>query len=183
MRNAGFTLLELMVVVAISIILITIAIPGMYSFIIGSQRSSSAMDFYTDLTLARSEAISRNQRVTVCKSADGTTCLALGAGSWENGWLIYVNKDDTVDATEPDYDTVDPTKDEAVVRFSDGMPTGISLNSEAADDLRRSVSFLSSGRAITSGAFLLCTSASGIVDRRIAIQPSGRIEIQEQDCP
>lgn len=183
MRTAGFTLLELMMVVAVSIILITVAIPGMYSFIVSSQRSSSAMEFYTDLSLARSEAIARNQRVTVCKTADGTTCLPLATGSWNTGWLIYVNKDGIVDNTEPDYDLSDPDVNEDVVRYNDGLPAGFTLESEAADDLRRTVSFLASGRAVTAGAFLLCTNAVGIVDRRIAVEPSGRIEIQEQDCP
>lgn len=182
MKANGFTLLELMVVITVSILLITVAIPGMINFVVSSQRSSSAMEFYTDLNLARSEAIARNQRITVCKSDDGVNCLAIGSGNWHDGWIVYVNKDGVVDTTEPDVN-VDPDINEDILRINDGLPNGFSLDSEAADDLRRSISFLSSGRVVSDGGFLLCTSGTDVTDRRIGVEPSGRIQLEEQDCP
>ena len=47
---------------------------------------ASANDLLASVQLARSEAIKRNVAVTLCASADGTTCA--GGGGWEQGWVV-----------------------------------------------------------------------------------------------
>ena len=77
-RVRGFTLIEAMVVIALIAILGGISAPS-FSFMIGSMNSkSAAFDLINDLTLARSEAIKRNQNVSV----------QAVSGSWVNGWQI-----------------------------------------------------------------------------------------------
>lgn len=80
MRARGFTLIEALVVLSIAAIVLAIGAPNL-SFLIGSIRARSAtFDLVSDLTLARSEAIKRNQAVTVepIESANG----------WSSGWQI-----------------------------------------------------------------------------------------------
>jgi len=80
MRARGFTLIEALVVLSIAAIVLAIGAPNL-SFLIGSIRARSAtFDLVSDLTLARSEAIKRNQAVTVepIESANG----------WSGGWQI-----------------------------------------------------------------------------------------------
>ncbi|MDO9054592.1 MAG: GspH/FimT family pseudopilin [Gallionella sp.] len=97
--QAGFTLMELMVVVAIAAILATIAAPSFNSLINDTKQSSLSSQLVSDLHRARSEAIKRNTRVVLCvRNSAGTDC---GTGTnWQNGWLIcYGNT--ACDATLP----------------------------------------------------------------------------------
>ena len=74
MRNRGFTLAELLVAMAISAMLLTLAAPGFTR-----QRGAAAVraasnEILAALQLARRIALARGQSVTVCPSADGIAC-------------------------------------------------------------------------------------------------------------
>lgn len=78
--HKGFSLIELMVVVAVVAILAGIAYPSFTGIVNGYRLNSQADELVTSLHFARTEAIRRNARVSVCGSANGTTC----GGSWTN---------------------------------------------------------------------------------------------------
>lgn len=82
----GFTLIELMVTIAVMAVLLGIAIPSFTDVTLGSKLRSQANDLVAGATLARSEAIKRNQTVTFCASANGATCVA--SGGWQQGWIV-----------------------------------------------------------------------------------------------
>lgn len=81
----GFTVVELMVVVAVMGILAAIAAPNMTALINANRLSGQAGELTTTLQLARSEAVRRNARVTVCPSSNGTTCASSTA--WTR-WIV-----------------------------------------------------------------------------------------------
>jgi len=81
----GFTLIELMVVVAVMAILAAIAAPSMTGLINANRLSGQAGELTSTIQLARSEAIRRNARVTVCPSSDGATCVS--RTSWTR-WIV-----------------------------------------------------------------------------------------------
>jgi type IV fimbrial biogenesis protein FimT len=74
----GFTLIELMVVVAIAAVLLAIGVPSFKSFIEGQRVKTAASDFATAAVFARSEAIKRNAEVGVVAATTG----------WKDGWSI-----------------------------------------------------------------------------------------------
>jgi type IV fimbrial biogenesis protein FimT len=80
----GFTLVELIVTVAILGIVLTIAIPNFRDMLASNRMASQANDVIAALSLARSEAVKRAAQVTVCASSDGATCT----GTWEQGWVV-----------------------------------------------------------------------------------------------
>lgn len=80
----GFSLLELMVVVALVAIFASLAAPSMSNFVAGQRLKTTAYDLATSLLLARSEALKRNQDVTVAP-----TSSTLG---WAEGWQVVANK-------------------------------------------------------------------------------------------
>lgn len=81
----GFTLLELLITVAIVAILVTIAAPNFVSFVSESRLDTLQNRFVSSLSLARSEAIRRGTDITVCpRGSSDTSC----GSSWANGWVV-----------------------------------------------------------------------------------------------
>jgi type IV fimbrial biogenesis protein FimT len=88
-RAAGFTLTEMLVVTAIVAILLSVGVPS-YRYITNSYRMSSEVNgLLGDLMYARAEAIKEGNSVTVCASANSTSCS--GAAAWQSGWIIFSN--------------------------------------------------------------------------------------------
>ena len=99
-RQTGFTLTELMVVLAIVAILLTIGVPS-YRYVTNSYRMSAEVNgLLGDLQYARSEAIKEGQTVTTCVSTNSTACT--GGTAWATGWIVFSdpNGNGTVDAGE-----------------------------------------------------------------------------------
>ena len=82
-RANGFSLIELMIVVALVAIMAGLAAPSFRSFISGQRVKTAASDVATAAVFARSEAIKRNANVTI-------TPVTSGAGGWKDGWSVAV---------------------------------------------------------------------------------------------
>ncbi|MCC6171228.1 MAG: GspH/FimT family pseudopilin [Gammaproteobacteria bacterium] len=87
-RIRGFTLFELMLTLGLAAVLMGLAAPSVTNFMRSSRLSGASRDLLTDLTLARSEAVMRATRVTVCTSNNMTSCTNDG---WAQGRLVFVD--------------------------------------------------------------------------------------------
>lgn len=82
----GFTLIEMMVVLAVAAILLGIGVPSFRSLIENQRMTAVTNDFFAAINLARSEAIKRGTRVDL---------VPAGAdGDWSEGWIVFVDADD-----------------------------------------------------------------------------------------
>lgn len=86
-RARGFTLLELLVTIAVAAILLAIAIPSYRGVVERNALVASVNDLVGDLNYARSQAVTRGTSVFLCKSSDQTSCTA--SGNWAQGWIVY----------------------------------------------------------------------------------------------
>jgi type IV fimbrial biogenesis protein FimT len=90
-RHAGFSLVELLTVLGCVGAMACVAVPSLDAMA-GSMRVSAASnDLLGDIFRARSEAMTRNRRVSLCKSADGQTCAP--GGGWHQGWIVFIDDD------------------------------------------------------------------------------------------
>ncbi len=98
-RHSGFTLIELMIAIALTGLLLSMAVPAMDLFVSNARQTSAINDFVSSMHIARSTAITTNTRVTLCPSANGVTCEAI---DWDRGWIVFsdLDSDQIVDLNE-----------------------------------------------------------------------------------
>jgi type IV fimbrial biogenesis protein FimT len=97
-RLSGFTMIEVLIAMTVVAILLTIGIPS-FRYVTNSNRIAAEINgLLGDMQYARSEAIKEGQPVTVCVSANGTSCA--NTNTWQNGWIVFsdVNGNAAVDA-------------------------------------------------------------------------------------
>ena len=88
-RQNGFSMTELMVVVAIVAIVLGLGVPS-FRYVTNANRLSAEVNgLLGDLMFARGEAIKQGLPVLVCTSADSATCA--GTTTWEAGWITCVD--------------------------------------------------------------------------------------------
>jgi len=170
--NRGFTLLELMIVVLVLIILASVALPSMVSTIQNNRMTAQANGFLTAFQLARTEALKRNDPVSVCPSSDGATC----DGDWEDGWIVFVDGNAAGTTT---------TSVDEVLQIWDGMQGDTSNEGDAPDFVRYQLDGTVDSDAGTTFPVTFdleipdCTADN---NRRLEIMPTGRASVTRLSC-
>lgn len=178
--ESGLTLIELMVTISIVAILISLAVPSFQSMISSSNLTTATNDLVNTLAQARSNAIRRGGRVTVCKSINGTQCVA--TGNWEQGWIVF--NDTTKSGANANVDTVAGVT-EAITFTAPSQPAGIIMNgnlgyiSYAADGQTKQMS-----GAFQGGTLRVCSTNTSLSNakraRNLILTGTGRIVVEAQ---
>lgn len=99
MKRNGFTLVELVVTLAVVAILLTVGIPSMRDLIRNARLTATSNMWVASLNIARSEAIKEGRNATLCVSDDGLTC---SGADWRLGWLAWIDIDADGNLDSPD---------------------------------------------------------------------------------
>lgn len=169
-RNAGFTLLELFICLAVIALLLGMGVPAFRDLIRNQQLAAASSDFLSALHLARSEALKRGRRITLCKSPDGTHCAA--EDGWDQGWMLFVDRNS--DGSRQDGEEII-----AVREGLNGM-AGITGNLP----VQRYISYVSRGLSRTVGGALQMGTVTVCREgraRKIILSATGRPRLQRDE--
>jgi len=155
-RATGFTLIELMFVVALIAVLLSIGAPALTTMVINNRISTAASDLMSDLSFARATAISRTQPIRICASNDQATC---NGTSWAQGWMVFVDANDNAN-----WDA-----GETIVRVREELAGALSVTPAP---LAFDIVFRPSGRPGVARTFQVCKA--GFIGRNIVLNATGR---------
>lgn len=164
-RLSGFTLVELMITVAIVVVLATIAVPSFVTLLTNNRISAQVNEMVSSINLARSEAVKRGHGVSLCASSDGATCSGLDFGI---GWIVFddANANAQIDGAE-------------IIRSFAALSgdTNATFTASAAN-----LTFLGMGRPV--GVFAgtvatVCPPAGGDYCRFLCVNTQGRPRVEK----
>jgi type IV fimbrial biogenesis protein FimT len=169
----GFTLIELIVGLALVLILLTLAVPSFKDLIQSNRLMTAVDDLLSALQLARSEAIKRGIRITLCKSADGASCAV--NGGYDQGWVVFAdsNNNAAIDSGE------------LIIRRFQAVSTNGAMTINGNTPVAHYISYLPSGApTLTTGAFQAGTLTICAMPKayRIIINRVGRIRTEPVAC-
>ena len=176
-RARGFTLGELMVVLAVLGVALVVAVPAMQRLSQSVQVRTEARRLLAAIHLTRNEAIKRNVPVSLCPSPMARTGEAACAGVYADGWIMFSNRNrDRV---------VDPG--DVLIQAFDGLPPGYSLTNRAATrDENQLITYYPDGTAHRNRTLMICSREDPEVSSwSVILNIVGRPRIARDwgDCP
>lgn len=178
----GFSIVELMVTVAVLAILLAVAVPSLRTAMRRSYVSDTTNSLVGDLAYARAEAAGRHKYVSICRSSDGAACDGGTSKSYATGWLIYAYDGGSTGPNQEYSTTASPAHELLRVSRGDNRTT------VAATD-EKVLTFNQSGLPVKNGArsaedFLVCVlnkagdageSTTDIPGRKVSLNASGGV--------
>lgn len=161
-RSAGFTLIELIITLAVGVTLMVVAVPSFLDFQRNARLSDAVSNFLAAANTAKSNAMKQGFNTYVIPLDGGT--------NWSVGWMVYTDKNWN--------QSFDASTDEVVLRH-DALAADISISIPTTSSLTSGyLLFNGSGfPRMKNGSFGGATMVMNNVQRSssIIIDPAGRL--------
>lgn len=170
----GFSVIELLVAIAIVAILLAVAFPSFEGSIRRNRVTSTANEIIATLSLARMEGLRNPQGAVICTSADGATC----GGTWNDGWMVWIDANG---------DGAPGGASDRVLRYVQGKPRlTISATSPGGATFANRIHFDNRGRPDTHTRTITvqpdtCPTSQELV-RQVGVGLTGQARITKQAC-
>jgi type IV fimbrial biogenesis protein FimT len=162
----GFTILELMITLAVTAVLLTLGIPAFHEFSLKQKMNAAVSSLQNDLLYGRNQAIYRDTQVIACPGSLSYGCTE--STDWSDGWIVF--SDANTDRQHQD--------DEPLLRHTQALQNIMVHSSSGRTNLR----FYPNGSAPGSNAsFSLCGLGGPEHARKLVISNLGRIRRDEPE--
>jgi type IV fimbrial biogenesis protein FimT len=170
--HRGFTLVELLIGIAVLAIVLVLGIPSFAEVIRSNRLASQVNEYITALNFARSEAYKRGLPVIVCVANSALNDCDASAG-WSNGWLVFVDTNDNGSfnsgGTEP------------ILQKGDQPPGSFTYT--ASPSTQRTITFRPLSVSPSNFSLEIHKSGcSGPEKRRVTVTSTGRIKMEKIVC-
>ncbi|MEQ1622410.1 MAG: GspH/FimT family pseudopilin [Methylococcales bacterium] len=165
-NNAGFTLIELMVTVAIAAVIMGVAIPSFTDLIARNRMTANANELITALNLARSEAVKRGMSVTVRKVDNKSSTKKSNGANWEDGWDVFTDVDD-----DGEFDA----GNDQLIRTYSALKKGYTLRGN--QNFVNSIRYEADGTSSNIGSFVTCEGGNIVGAKLIIVNMIGRVRL------
>lgn len=146
--RSGFTLFELMLALLALAVLLVIAAPSLGMLRDTVRLQADTRRFLAAIQLARSEAIRRNQAVSLCPAAVQVTGTVSCADSYARGWMVFANADG---------DRVVDAGEDQLLRVFAGLRPGFELRNRSGTRVPfETVTYRPDGSSSSNRTFLFC---------------------------
>ncbi len=160
----GFTLIELVIILAIFSILFHLTAPTFQNIVANSRMTTQINNMVTSFNYARSEAIKRHHTMVICPNDDGSCARQ---PHWHNGWLIFVDENFNREFEQ-----------EEEVVYVEAAKKNIEITSSR---YRKRVVFRSKGYSHGSNAsFIFCDQRGSVNARAVVLSNTGRTRIADK---
>lgn len=150
-RTRGFSLLELMITLAVGAVLMTIAVPSFKRIMSKTDVTQTANDLIGDVATARTQAATRGV----------LSCVVPVGGDWLDGWQVMVDSDN---------DGTCGNGTDEVIRQHDALSPEFAMSADRGGTAITNIDYLPDGSVSGSTAdtnVMLCKEANGKAQRTI----------------
>lgn len=165
-KGGGFTLVELMMTLAVAAILAMIGAPALGNLLARSREANAEVRIAGTLRHARTAAVMDNTRIIVCPSNDGRHCHS--GYDWQHGWIVA--PDQNADGQ--------PDTGRQIIAALPAMAAGSRIITSAG---RSHIIFHPNGNAAGSNARFTICHARERDGKSVVVSNSGRIRISQPD--
>ena len=193
--RSGFTLVELLITLAVVAIVLALATPTLREVILNNQRSTQLNAIMSSLNVARAAAVQRGVNAIVCIT-DGATPpdCDTSATTWEDGWIVFADTNgDAAYEADPNGNGAWDDGEDFLISHHKPLPDGATLRGDSAE-VTRSITFDARGFCAScpqdvdddeQPTLQLCDARAEAEARGVRIAWTGRAQIIDSDidCP